>query len=52
MEGRYPYLKKHLYLLPIAWINRIWKYRKETQTVLNNDAAESIQIGNQRLPVC
>ena len=49
MEGRYPYLKKHLYLLPIAWINRIWKYRKETQTVLNNDAAESIQIGNQRL---
>lgn len=49
MEGRYPYLKKHPYLLPIAWINRIWKYRKETQTVLNNDAAESIQIGNQRL---
>lgn len=49
MVGRYSYLKKHPCLLPIAWINRIWKYRKETQAALNNDAAESIQIGNQRL---
>lgn len=49
MEARYPYLKKHPYLLPVAWISRIWKYRKETQAVSNNDAAESIQIGNQRI---
>ena len=49
MEARYPYLKKHSYLLPVAWISRIWKYRKETQAVSNNDAAESIQIGNQRI---
>ncbi|MDD6212403.1 MAG: nucleotidyltransferase family protein [Clostridiales bacterium] len=49
MESRYPYLKKCPYLLPAAWVNRIWKYRKEIQASDNNDAVESIQIGNQRV---
>lgn len=49
MEARYPYLKEKPYLLPAAWISRILKYRKEISSGTNNDAAESIQIANQRI---
>ena len=49
LEGRYPYLKKYPILLPVAWIDRILKYRKETAVVGGNDAAESVKIGNQRI---
>lgn len=48
MEGRYPYLKKHPYLLPAAWISRILKYRKETAQSKNNDAAGAVEIGRRR----
>lgn len=49
IEGRYPYLKKHPYLLPIAWFDRIFKYRKEIRQLANNDVASAIQIGNERI---
>lgn len=49
LEGRYPYLKKYPILLPVAWTDRILKYRKETSGVGGNDAAESVKIGNQRI---
>lgn len=49
LEGRYPYLKKHPWLLPVAWISRILKYGKETKKMSQNDAASSIQIGNKRV---
>lgn len=49
MEGRYPYLKQHPYLLPVAWGTRILKYRKETKQGQNNDASSAVSIGNQRL---
>ncbi|HBI64592.1 MAG TPA: hypothetical protein DDX51_05695 [Clostridiales bacterium] len=49
LEGRYPYLKKHAFLLPVAWADRIWKYRKETHNSTGNNAGESIQIGSQRI---
>ena len=49
LEGRYPYLKKYPILLPVAWIDRILKYRKETAVDGGNDAAESVKIGNQRI---
>ena len=49
LEGRYPYLKKHPILLPIAWTNRILKYRKETVAGGDNAAADSVKIGNQRI---
>ena len=50
LSGRYPYLKEKPYLLPIAWADRIVKYRKET--ALNppdNSAAQSLRIGNERI---
>ena len=49
MESRYPYLKQHPYLLPVAWGTRILKYRKETKQGQNNDASSAVSIGNQRL---
>ncbi|MCI7179066.1 MAG: nucleotidyltransferase family protein [Schaedlerella sp.] len=50
MSGRYPYLKKYPFLLPIAWIQRVWTYRKETAgNKSGNNASESIKIGNERV---
>lgn len=50
LEGRYPYLKDKPYLLPVAWTQRILKYRKETASAtVGNNAAESIRIGNDRV---
>lgn len=50
MFGRYPYLKKMPFLLPIAWIQRVWTYRKETMgNKTGKNAAEGIKIGNERV---
>ena len=49
LESRYPYLKKNPYLLPIAWCSRLWKYFKETKHSRNNNAAETLKIGNERI---
>lgn len=49
LEGRYSYLKKQPYLLPVAWADRILKYRKETGSVANDNAADAIKIGSQRI---
>ena len=49
LEGRFPYLRKHPYLLPAAWTSRLVQYWKETRAISGNDAGESIKIGNQRI---
>lgn len=49
MSGRYPYLKKHPWMLPAAWADRILKYKKETSRVAGHDAASPVQIGNDRI---
>lgn len=49
MSGRYPYLRKHPWMLPVAWADRILKYRKETSRIAGDDAASSVQIGNDRI---
>ena len=49
MEGLYPDLKKHPYLLPVAWISRILKYHQETSKSRDNGAAQAVSIGNQRI---
>ena len=47
MAHQYPYVKKHKYLLPAAWIQRIWKYAFHSRQGIN--ASKSISIGNQRI---
>lgn len=49
LQGRYPYLQKRPYFLPVAWAHRILKYRKETGKVANDDAASAMEIGNRRV---
>ena len=49
MAGKYTYLEKYPFLLPAAWGSRILNYMKETKGTKNNDAKESIEIGNQRI---
>lgn len=49
LEGRYTYLKKHPYLLPRAWAERLLKYGKETKQTSDNQAADAMKIGSQRI---
>lgn len=49
LEGRYPYLKKHPYLLPVAWCSRLWTYSRETRHSQNNNAADALKIGSERI---
>ena len=49
LTGRYPYLKKHPYLVPIAWGSRLWEYAAETRRSRDNSAAEALKIGNDRI---
>ena len=49
MEGRYQYLKKRPYLLPVAWSERLIKYHKELDSRKDNHAMEAVRIGNQRI---
>lgn len=43
--GRYPYLQKHAWLLPAAWVQRVVRYGRET---VGGDVLEAARIGRQR----
>ena len=49
LEGKYPYLKKHAWLLPVAWGQRLWSYARETRKDQNSSAAEALKIGTERV---
>lgn len=49
LSGRYPYLNEKPYLLPVAWTDRLLKYRKETASMSDNNAAASLKIGSRRV---
>ena len=49
LKGRYTYMEKKPYLLPVAWVNRLARYRKETSSMEENRASESVRIGHQRI---
>ena len=45
LAGRYPYLRKRLWLLPLAWAQRVAGYLKNRKT----SAAASVEIGEKRV---
>lgn len=49
LEKRFEYLKSKPWLLPAAWVQRIAQYRRETKGAQGNNAAEAVEIGNQRV---
>lgn len=49
LAGKYPYLKKHSWLLPVAWSQRLWRYARETRSSGDSSAAEALKIGRERV---
>lgn len=49
LAGRYPYLEKHPYLLPIAWVSRIVTYGKSMRAGKGADPSKSVRLGNERV---
>ena len=49
LERNYPYLKKHPYLLPVAWVQRIVHYASEKQNAADNSASGSIKLARERI---
>ena len=49
LERRYPYLKKRLYLLPVAWAQRLAHYASEKQSGAGNSASGSIKLAKERI---
>ena len=49
LTGRYPYLKKHPYLLPAAWCSRLVTYAKETRQLQGNRTADALKLGAERI---
>ena len=46
LESRYPYLKKHPALLPVAWGSRIFRFAAKGGS---DGAKKTIQLGNERV---
>lgn len=49
LKGRYPWLEKNPWLLPAAWIDRIFRYGMETRRNSDNNAEAALKIGNERI---
>ena len=49
LERNYPYLKKHPYLLPVAWVQRIAHYASEKRSGTDNSASGSIKLAKERI---
>lgn len=49
MKGKYRYLEKYPFLLPVAYVERVVNYAKESRHMKENKATDSIKIGNQRI---
>ena len=49
LEGRYPWLKEHPWLLPAAWARRAGTYCRDSLLQRPLDAADSLRLGNTRI---
>lgn len=49
LESKYQYLQKRPYLLPVAWSERIIHYHKELKAMDDNNAVDTVKIGNRRI---
>lgn len=49
LSGRYPYLRRHPWLLPVAWVQRVWSYATKKNGSGPINPSESIRIGNNRI---
>ncbi len=51
MRSRYPYLQKYPFLLPFAWLQRMFRYGKENlmHARSGKQISEAVRIGNERI---
>lgn len=49
LAGRYPYLQKHPYLLPVAWCERLFQYSRRNRNGLSEEAVKALKIGDRRV---
>lgn len=51
MKREYPYLKKYIWLMPVAWMQRVLKYLKRRRVAKKSGEKEvdSISVGKQRV---
>ena len=49
LEGRYPYLQRHKFLLPIAWGSRIFGFAKESIAEQETGATHVLRTGSKRI---
>ena len=49
MATRFPYLNRFPWLLPVAWVQRLLRYRREARNDPGNNAADSLKIGRERV---
>lgn len=49
LRGRFGWLRRHPWLLPGAWLCRIWGYLRETISRPAGSAAEVVRTGNKRV---
>lgn len=49
LETRYSYLKRHPYLLPIAWLQRVAHYASEKKNNTDNSTYGSIKLAKERI---
>ncbi len=49
LQGRYTYLKKQPWLLPVAWTDRLVRYGFEAGTRKDDQASVSLKLGSRRI---
>lgn len=49
LARRYPYLKKHTWLLPAAWAQRLAHYAREKRQTTADSAAGSLRLARERI---
>lgn len=49
LQGRYPWLKKQPWLLPLAWASRMGAYLRETKRRPDSSLVDALKIGTERL---
>ena len=49
LEGRYPWLKKQPWLVPIAWADRMAAYLRETKSRPDSSLADALKLGAERV---
>lgn len=49
LARRYPYLKKHTWLLPAAWAQRLVHYAREKRQTTADSAAGSLRLARERI---